>query len=131
MTKRGVYRTYSDRVGSWMRYSWPFVVFTRSRTRLPMISVWGITPRCVSSIFIGWRGLERWPSCEVSSLSRTSAISPSAAGYQRGVGGLEDPGESCDVINAHTFEDSIIGGKLAKALVAESYWLSPAYLKGP
>jgi len=45
--------------------------------------------------------------------------------------GLEDPGESCGVVNAHTFEDSTVGGKLAEALVAESYWLSPAYPKGP
>lgn len=44
---------------------------------------------------------------------------------------LEDPRESCGVINAHTFEDSTVGGKIAETSVAESHWLSPAYPKGP
>ena len=66
----------------------------------------------------------------MSTLSRTSAISPSAEGRQRGVEGLEDRGESFGVINAHTFEDSTVGGEIAEASVAESHWLSPAYPKG-
>jgi hypothetical protein len=44
---------------------------------------------------------------------------------------LKDPRESCGVINAHTFEDSTVGGKIVEASVAESHWLSPAYPKGP
>jgi hypothetical protein len=77
VTRRGVKRTYSANVGSWMRYAEPLFDQTSCRGSFPITSACFTTPLWLCVVFEACN-FTSTPSWEASFLSRSSTTSPSA-----------------------------------------------------
>ena len=122
VTRRGVSRTYSAKVGSWTRYSKPLDDRTIWRGCLPMMLAWSITPRWVCVVFAAC-SFRSVPSCdEESFLSRSRTTSPSLKAWCRAALVLKDLAGLCVAAHRSCRRHRFRIAQLASSVCLPLWW---------